>query len=215
MAKTDRRSPNPGVLCGHPKSGRSTAGEGPCRQPAGYNTDHLGWGWCYHHGGNTPSGKKYAARLEADAAKARVMLGAPADISPAEAIDLAMRATQGHVEWLQQRIAEAKTLEEISGPILSMYAEERRTLLALAKSALDANVAERHVKLAEQQGEMVYHVINAVLSDPELGLSPVVRVLAVGVIKRHLQNITEPVALPPGGQEPDVIDVESTEVVMD
>lgn len=36
----------------------------PCRRPAGWGTDHAGFGHCKLHGGSNPSGKKYAAKLE-------------------------------------------------------------------------------------------------------------------------------------------------------
>lgn len=43
----------------------------PCGNPAGYKTDHLGFGRCHLHGGATPNGVK-AAEKEAAAWRARL-----------------------------------------------------------------------------------------------------------------------------------------------
>ena len=37
---------------------RKTDGSGYCQQPAGMGTDHLGYGRCKFHGGDSPSGDK-------------------------------------------------------------------------------------------------------------------------------------------------------------
>lgn len=50
-------------VCGARKN--TTTG-GPCQAPAGSRTDHVGYGHCAEHGGNTPSGKKYAAKVKAE-----------------------------------------------------------------------------------------------------------------------------------------------------
>ena len=41
----------------------------PCRKSAGWGTDHAGYGHCRLHGGASPNGRVFAAKLEA-AAKA-------------------------------------------------------------------------------------------------------------------------------------------------
>src|SRR3954449_11898711 len=40
-------------------------GEGTCRLPAGHGTDHVGWGPCRKHGGNTATARRHAYRLQA------------------------------------------------------------------------------------------------------------------------------------------------------
>ena len=37
----------------------------PCGNPAGFKTDHVGFGNCHNHAGATPSGEKHAAKEEA------------------------------------------------------------------------------------------------------------------------------------------------------
>lgn len=39
----------------------------PCGRPAGWGTDHVGWGACKHHSGSTKNGRRHAARLQAEA----------------------------------------------------------------------------------------------------------------------------------------------------
>ena len=48
---------------------RKTDGSGYCQQPAGMGTDHLGYGRCKFHGGDSPSGDKAVLNELKDAAK--------------------------------------------------------------------------------------------------------------------------------------------------
>jgi hypothetical protein len=53
-----------------------------------------------------------------------------------------------------------------------------------SKMALDAGVAERQVRVAEAQGELLASVIKAILGD--LGLSKDQQAVAPGIVRRHL-----------------------------
>jgi hypothetical protein len=171
-------------------------------------TDHLGWGWCKHHGGNSHSGKTHAARLQAEAAKAKIFMGSPEPVSPEEALDLALRATHAHVQWLQRRIGETASFDQLDHRLLQVYVEERKLLQALAKSAGDLSIEDRKIRLGTQQGELMFRVFQAVIGSPILSLTPEQRVLVQQVVKRELAQ-----AALPGGQEP-AIDVESQVTVM-
>ena len=44
-----------------PRCGAKTRAGGYCTQPAGWGTDHLGFGSCRIHSGNTPTGRMAGA----------------------------------------------------------------------------------------------------------------------------------------------------------
>ena len=50
-----------GNLC----EANKTDGSGPCQNPAGKNTGHLGFGQCSKHGGSTQNGEKHGETLRA------------------------------------------------------------------------------------------------------------------------------------------------------
>lgn len=60
------------------------------------------------------------------------------------------------------------------------------------KLALDAGVAERQVRLAEEQGRLIVRVIESMLDDPALGLTKKQRSAGRKVAARHLRAVGEP-----------------------
>jgi hypothetical protein len=65
---------------------------------------------------------------------------------------------------------------------VQLYQSERKHLREVCRDAVTAGVAERQVRLAEQQGEMLAGVLRAVLD--ELGVLD--RPETAGVVRRHL-----------------------------
>lgn len=178
-----------------------------CRHQAGYGTDHLGYGRCKFHGGNSPTHKAKAAREMVQ--DRMVAFGTPIDVEPGEALLGEVRRSAGIVRWLEQVIAEfsqvpIETLREDARSILQtmgdqgreigvwvkLYQDERKMLREAANLALRSNIAERQVQLAEEQGRLLAHVIQAVLGDPELGLSAQQRQASRAVAQRHLLAIS-------------------------
>lgn len=192
---TKRRNPTQNKC-----NAQKTDGSGDkCSRAAGYGTDHLGWGRCKFHGGATPAGKIYAAKVEA----ADRILGFPIEIEPAEAILQQVRQSAGHVQWYHQQIlrfddvtgGDAKqVLLQLSeqgwdrSAWVRLYNEERDRLTRFAKLALDAGVAERQVKLAESQGELVAVALRGILKD--LGLTPDQEMRAPEIVTRHLRAVS-------------------------
>lgn len=84
-----------------------------CTKPAGYRTVHEGVGYCTYHGGNTPAGKKSAARTSGQAFieryKADVTLfggdKSKIDITPEQAILEEVRRSVAMVRFLEEAIA--------------------------------------------------------------------------------------------------------------
>lgn len=77
------------------------------------------------------------------------------------------------------------TGEAIRG-LAELEAKERDRCAGFATKAIAAGLAERQVRLAEKQGQMIADVLRAVLGDPELGLSAEQRAAAPATIRRHL-----------------------------
>lgn len=205
-----------GAQCsGHPTNefplARDRRGE-PCQMPAGWGTQHPGSGTCRFHGGLSPNSNKRAARLRAEEMKivSQKIYGEPvADLTPEEAILQELQRTAGHVQWLFEKVQEvgAETDEDgnykgenkaliqytklgITPSVwISMYQEERKHLMAVAKTASSMGIAERQVRLAEEQGRMLAAVIQAFMSDPDLGLTNAQKARAPELIRRHLAAI--------------------------
>jgi hypothetical protein len=119
------------------------------------------------------------------------LFGLPREVEPHEALLEEVWRTAGHVEWLGGVIGELEPKQLVHGITktvqfrdgtrtvearaainlwVKLYQEERDRLVRAAKAAIDAGVAERQVRLAEEQAQQLARVIMAVLSD--LGHDP-------------------------------------------
>lgn len=185
----------PSDLPGHEQCGGTKRNGQPCTQRAGYGTEHVGIGKCKFHGGCTPNHQKAA---ETELAKRAVRTyGLDQEVDPWTALLDEIARTNGHVMWLRDQIADLEPSELISGTLsieektgggptgdytavttgagehvfLRLYREERKHLAMVCKTAIGCGIAERHVKLAEQQGAAMVKLIELLITDPELGLS--------------------------------------------
>lgn len=184
-------------LCGAKK----TDGSGKtCVLVAGFGTDHLGWGKCKWHGGNSRSLRVAAAREEAKALVERLRILSPVEIEPADALLQEVHRSASVVAFLDQAIREEVgdsnmdliTMTEQGWrprAFMDVWTEQRAHLAKVAKMALDAGVAERQVKLAEEQGAMLANVIRAIFTDPELGATAAQKAAFPAVARRHLLAI--------------------------
>ena len=168
---------------------------------------------CVMHGSSTRKAQAKAKRVR-DEAKARaavVTYGLPMEISPADALLQEVHRTAGHVAWLHARIhdfdpddltwgvtsATVKTTGQFPGTdtttsaappvLLELYARERKHLVDVCAAALRAGVDERRVRLAEQQGDLLATVIQAILTD--LKLTAAQQKLVPTVVPRHLRAV--------------------------
>lgn len=201
MAKISDRPPGDPKHCPRIKKG----GE-QCRQPAGAGTSHPGYGFCVYHGGNSPALKTHAAREAV--AERMVAFGTPLEVEPVEALLGEVRRAAGIVQWLEQVITEFTQvpLEELrtearaalqtmgdhgreAAVWVGLYREERKMLREAANLAIRGNIAERQIQLAEEQGRLLAHVIQAVLGDPELDLTSEQKAKSRAVAQRHLLAI--------------------------
>lgn len=153
-----------------PCGAKKATGEGTCHLNAGYGTSHPGFGRCKWHGGNTETGKVSAAKK---AGMALIKYTDPHEIDPTTALLQELYRTAGHVQFLDQEISkwELKTDKEIPPEQqhwMRVHLVERAHMVKVAKTALDAGVAEREIRLAEQQGERLASAIERILDRLEL-----------------------------------------------
>lgn len=167
-----------------------------CSQAAGFQTDHAGFGQCRLHGGITPAGKKSAARQAGRELIQQVKFGGDlkiTNVTAEQALIEEVRRSTAMVRWLEERIgawqydidpqAELGGLPRMMGETwkgnsqltdqhawLICYREERAHAAKVAKMAIDAGIAERMVRIAEDQGIMLGTAIKAVLD--ALNLTP-------------------------------------------
>ncbi len=79
-----------------------------------------------------------------------------------------------------------RTGEAIRG-LAQLEAQERDRCATFAAKAVAAGLAERQVRLAEQQGKLITTVIAGILGD--LGLSQEQRALVRDIVPRHLRAV--------------------------
>lgn len=176
---------------------------GVCCLMAGWGTEHPGIGHCKWHGGNSPNGIKHAKQQEALDELAEFKLeqirtfGHDVDIDPVTALTQEVRRGAGVVKYLAEKVADLPESElftqtvhgMITNPLIGLYQHERGMLVQAAKIALAAGVAERQVKLAEDQGRLMATLIMAVLLDKELQLTPQQKHDAKAVVRKHLMTM--------------------------
>lgn len=181
-----------GKVCGAKKN----KGVDLCSLPAGYGTDHLGFGPCKHHMGSTPNGRKSAAIERGE--ELMVFYGKPLDTNPIEALLDEVKTTAGHKAWLAAEIAKVD-IELVSAQgrvtglppevegLLRLYQWERDHLVNTAKKCLDAGINERLVQIAEHQGTKLADAIDTILAG--LQLTAAQRALVPGLVPGVLRGL--------------------------
>ena len=188
----------------------------PCRLPAGWGTDHPGFGNCRRHCGNTSGGRKSAQNKMAAAAV--VTFGLPREVDPHDALLEEVWRTAGAVDWLQRKVREQEGKELVWGVVeqtsapgapslikrstkpsiwLQLYRQEHHHLVDVCRVAIAAGVAERQVRLAEEQGKQIAAVILGVLQD--LGVQG--REEVPSLVRKHLVLVTKDETGPSSGSE--------------
>lgn len=141
----------------------------------------------------------------------RDILGQKLDIGPHEALLEEVQRTAGIVAWMEQLIRDLDEANQRATPdqevselavitqfsklgmepsaVYQIYQWEREHLVSSARAAIACGVAERRVKLAEEQGRMLVMVIQAFVYDPMLALSPAQLQAAPSLIRKHMLAI--------------------------
>lgn len=175
-----------------------------CKLPAGWNTDHPGYGPCSHHFGSTPGGRKGAAYDMA--AELSAFYGEPIDTNPIDALLNEVNRTAGHVEFLRKHIAQMsipvpkditdkKQVANLGLPPeqagwIALYLSERAQLVRVSTAALNAGINERLVQIAEHQGTRLADAVDQILS--ALNLTAAQQALVPEIVPNALRGLLEP-----------------------
>jgi hypothetical protein len=165
----------------------TTRSGGSCSLPAGHGTQHVGYGRCRRHGGNTPTHVRAAERERALAEG--VAFGGAVDVDPITLLLAMVHRTAGVVAWLRLKVESLDPGELLDGHRPSAWvrleAEWVDRASRTAKMALDAGVAERQIRIAERTGAKIAAALEESL-DP-LDLEPAVR---MAVVERFVTALT-------------------------
>lgn len=183
-------------MTGHdkPKCGaKKHQGEGTCKRPAGWGTDHAGTGPCKLHGGATRNHRVAAIRPMAEKALYRY------DAGPVENPLTALQALAGRALALEQAIGDI--VNDLTSIRYGSDAggEQLRSEVAVLERAMDRagrllvdiaklNIEDRLAKVTEAQTAMVADALAAVLG--EMGLSPEQQRDARSRVGRHLRAVS-------------------------
>lgn len=174
----------------NPCGAKKTNGAGTCTLNSGYGTTHPGSGRCKFHGGSTEAGKAAAAKQEGARMAKYVDF---VEIDPTTALLQELYRTAGHVQFLDRKIADweldtDKEIPDHQQHWMKVHMVERIHMSKVAKLALDAGVAEREIRLAEQQGMILAGAIEAILE--RLDLTGAQRSLVPTVVPDILRNLS-------------------------
>lgn len=167
------------------KCGAKNRAGKPCGHPAGYGTDHPGFGRCKHHTGSTTNGRMAARRQ-------RLGLVVPAPIGGFDAIERGlgvlngiMVALEAELENLDEGVADGAELRAT----VRLARDAARDLASVGKLAADAGLDERRLRLEEAKLSLLAATLRAVFSDPELALDEAQQETAARVTARHLREL--------------------------
>lgn len=169
------------ALCG----AKNRAGKA-CGHPAGYGTDHPGFGRCKHHTGSTTNGRIRAQRQ-------RLGIVVPSPIGGFDAIERGLAilngivaALEGELEQLDAGVADGAELRST----VRLARDAARDLASVGKLAADAGLDERRLRLEEAKLSLLAATLRAVFADPELALDEAQQEIASRVTARHLRELS-------------------------
>lgn len=153
---------------------KRTRSEGTCTRPAGWGTDHPGYGSCKWHAGSTPNGRAAARVMMARDSLERLGVAAPlAPVSPVELLSDLVDQAGAIVTYLREQVAALPAVLTADGthPLVRLYGQERDRAARVAKEATALNLEERRVRISEVTRERLVRLFLDALAQPELGLS--------------------------------------------
>lgn len=152
------------------KCGAKTRSGGQCGRPAGWGTGHVGAGRCKYHGGKSPNGELAGAK-EAALVYAAERFGL-SNLQATDAMLMCIRDTAGFIAYCKMKAAEEGADKIVVNGERSVWVrlqqERTKDLAHFSKMALDAGVAERMVRLAENMGRLLASAFAAAIEPLEL-----------------------------------------------
>lgn len=88
--------------------------------------------------------------------------------------------------WILDLEGESHKAGEYVRALAKLEAEERDRCANFCRIAIAAGLAERQVRLAERQGQLIAEVLRTVMGDPELGLTEAQKAALPAVARRAL-----------------------------
>ena len=159
-AATVKQRQDHGNLCGAQKRSGGT-----CRNFAGQNTNHLGIGACWLHGGRMKSSRKKGAVVKVE--RELTMLDPiDGDINPVEVMIELLRVSIARARWLNRKLTalDPDDLYELEGQVLAKFdGDERDRGARAAKYCLEAGVPEFRVQLEQGQVDIMVQMIKLAL----------------------------------------------------
>jgi len=176
-----------------------------CKRPAGWGTNHQGFGRCKLHGGKSPNGNTSAGKQMA--AAAAVTLGLPRDVDAHTALMEEVQRSAGHVAWYGELVRtieqdglvwglsedvvggknHGKTFRAAPNIWLNLYNQERKHLAQVSAAAIKAGIDERRLELEKSQSTAISAAFFAMLD--ALNLTDEQRVLALETFPALLEQI--------------------------
>lgn len=204
MAELGPRTYDPDKHCGA-KNKTGNAG-GKCVLAKGYGTDHLGYGNCMFHGGNTPSGKKAGRKAQVEALASQYLddpnakpLADAGDalLRLASRVESAVDAVGGRVNQLTgvRYTADGPGTEQIRGEV-QIWLQLIARLESLLKGIGQLDLDSRRLEVTKSQGVMFANAIQQILA--ALHLSEEQAALVPTVVPGVLRSIR------PADEEPTI-----------
>jgi hypothetical protein len=158
-----------------PSSSGSKGHKGdPCRYPKGWGTDHKGSGPCRLHLGNSDQGKATAANERAAALLKG--LGQPVAIDPQRALLSVVAWSYGRLQAIVEQIGDALQAERPDAQLVTALKDEFGEALdrvtRTSKVTIDADIAERQLKLEEADGQRISALLIGALDQYEKTSKP-------------------------------------------
>lgn len=148
---------------------------------------------CRLHGGRAPQAKAKAKREleQAAAKKATQLLGLPIETTPDQALLDELYRTAGEVAWLDIKVRAIHEHELEEGNTWHrLWVAAREHLLKVAEACKKANIEERRIQLAEDQGRAIAAVLQRIFN--RLELTPHQQALIPVIVPHELRTLTPP-----------------------
>jgi hypothetical protein len=166
---------------GHGKCGANGRSGKPCARPAGWGTDHVGFGSCKLHGGSTPNHRR-AAQLAA-AKEACLRLGIPIETDGISALTNRLWEAEGDLAFYREQVAalgadvteieqgggEFAASRTVPNALVVLYHQAEERSAKIARECITAGVEERRLMLDQARAAEVFRCVAEALKGMGLG----------------------------------------------
>ncbi len=155
---------DPGRHCGA-KNRRGSR----CLRSKGWGTRHRGSGRCKFHAGNTPNGRKAAAKEQATALLAALAI--PVEGDPVEVLEAAVASAHGVLigaRALLKAVAEGGVDVVDATTALKVYVEAIERAGRVALGAASIRLEEQRVRVEARQVELLHQALMAAFARAEI-----------------------------------------------